>query len=78
MAAKKLRPDPGVDENGNNFGIPRHVGNVVDEIDVMTGQAPGKKRLLVILGFDKNNFHRCALRNAFAPARRNDFNPQAA
>jgi hypothetical protein len=44
----------------------------------MTGQALGKKRPFVVLGFDKNNFHRLLLRNAFAPAAPNEFNVRLA
>lgn len=74
MAAKKVRPDPGIEANRSAFRVPRHAGNILGKIDTMTGQTPGQKRLSVVLEFDKHNFHRCALRNAFAPARRNDFN----
>ena len=78
MTAEKLRPDPGMDENRDNLRFPRDATDVIDEIDVMIGQTLGKKRPLVVLGFDKNNFHPLVTRNAFAPAVQTEFNPGTA
>ena len=43
MTAEKLRPDPGMDENRDNFRVPRHAADVIGEIDLMTGQTLGEK-----------------------------------
>ena len=58
VSPEEVSPDPRVDEHRNDLRIGRHIVQFIDELDLVAVQTVGEERLLVVLRFDKNNFHR--------------------
>ncbi len=69
MGPQETGADPGIDENRHDFRVPWHLLDRVDKTDLVTGQTFREKRLLVVLGLDKNNLHAVARREMLLPPR---------
>ena len=78
MRPEECGVDRRVDEHGNNLRIGGDLLDGVHEFHLVALEAPDEKWLLVVLGFNENNFHVGFPRNAFAPAATNECNPRHA